>query len=105
MVRSFHYASHAALLGQSPGMVAQHDALVPPERWMHFWYVWAAAAFLKAYLSEAARGGFLPADKAELNTLLRAFVLEKALYELGYELNNRPDWVKIPLEGILQLLE
>ena len=54
---------------------------------------------------DAAPGGFLPADQAQLRTLLRAYLLEKALYELRYELNNRPDWVKIPLEGILQLVQ
>ena len=46
-----------------------------------------------------------PPDASQLRTLLRAYLLEKALYELRYELNNRPDWVKIPLEGILQLVQ
>jgi maltose alpha-D-glucosyltransferase/alpha-amylase len=53
---------------------------------------------------EAARDGkFLPDDTKRLETLLSAYLLEKALYELRYELNNRPDWVSIPLEGILHL--
>jgi maltose alpha-D-glucosyltransferase/alpha-amylase len=47
----------------------------------------------------------LPTDPEELWRLLDAYVLEKAVYELGYELSNRPDWVAIPLRGILQLLE
>jgi len=53
----------------------------------------------------ASRGGFLPAAREELQVLLDAFLLDKAVYELGYELNNRPAWVKIPLRGILSLSE
>ena len=49
-------------------------------------------------------GARLPADRAQLSLLLEAFTLDKALYELLYELNNRPDWVRIPLQGITQLL-
>jgi maltose alpha-D-glucosyltransferase/alpha-amylase len=45
---------------------------------------------------------FLPKDPAQLRTLLRAYLLEKALYELRYELNNRPEWVSIPLDGVMQ---
>jgi predicted trehalose synthase len=77
---------------------------VSTEQWTQFWYSWVAAAFLKAYLVEASAGKFLPTNRAETETLLRTLLLEKALYELSYELNNRPDWVKIPLEGILRLL-
>jgi len=105
MIRSFHYASHAILLGQSPGLIIHHDAMVMPEAWMQFWYAWVSASFLKSYLSVAERDSFLPADREELDILLRAHLLEKALYELGYELNNRPGWVRIPVEGILQLLD
>jgi maltose alpha-D-glucosyltransferase/alpha-amylase len=50
-------------------------------------------------------GELVPSSKLELSVLLNAFLLEKAIYEVGYELNNRPKWVKIPLQGILQLLE
>ena len=46
----------------------------------------------------------LPVDENTTRTLLRAFILDKALYELGYELNNRPEWVHVPIEGLLRLL-
>jgi maltose alpha-D-glucosyltransferase/alpha-amylase len=105
MLRSFHYASSAALLGRAPGLLVQPEGLDASQRWMNFWYVWTAAAFLKSYLAAAAAGHFLPQMKDELGLLLDAYVLEKAVYELGYELNNRPDWVRIPLDGILQLME
>ena len=44
-------------------------------------------------------------ERSILTALLRAFVLDKAMYELAYEINHRPDWVRIPLTGIVKLLE
>ena len=56
---------------------------------------------LPARLSSATTGAaFLPSRATDLDALLQLFVLDKALYELGYELNNRPDWVHIPLAGL-----
>ena len=79
--------------------------MTSPEAWAQFWYRWTAASFLRAYLDKANTSNFLPNDKTELQTLLRAYMLEKALYELSYELNNRPDWVQIPLQSIQELLD
>jgi maltose alpha-D-glucosyltransferase/alpha-amylase len=101
MLRSFHYAAHAAIRGQSQAVIVQHAA-VPVDDWANFWSTWVSAAFLRTYLIEAEKGGFLPRDHSQLESLLRAYLLEKALYELRYELNNRPEWVNIPLEGIRQ---
>jgi maltose alpha-D-glucosyltransferase/alpha-amylase len=64
-----------------------------------------SAVYLKTYLELAGAADFLPKDPREMQILLGAFCLEKAIYELRYELNNRPEWVNIPLLGILQLLE
>jgi len=105
MIRSFHYAAHAAMRRprvETGGPAAGSDARA---RWLTVWSAWSSAAYLKAYLAEASRGSFLPERGADLETLLSAYLLEKAVYELGYELNNRPEWVCIPLEGILQLIE
>jgi maltose alpha-D-glucosyltransferase / alpha-amylase len=104
MLRSFHYVSYAALRGKTPTLFME-SAPIPSDSWAAFWSAWSSASFLQAYLAEARPGGFLPPDASQLRTLLRAYLLEKALYELRYELNNRPDWVKIPLEGILQLVQ
>jgi maltose alpha-D-glucosyltransferase / alpha-amylase len=101
MLRSFHYAAHAALRSQSFGTHSQH-ATVPIEQWASYWSTWASASFLRSYLQAAAPGRFLPTVRSQLETLLRVFLLEKSLYELRYELNNRPDWAGIPLEGIRQ---
>ncbi len=101
MLRSFHYAAHAAPRGQTSALIMQHST-VPIEHWASYWSAWVSAVFLGSYLEAAEPGGFLPKDRAQLETLLRAYLLEKALYELRYELNNRPDWISIPLEGIRQ---
>jgi maltose alpha-D-glucosyltransferase/alpha-amylase len=101
MLRSFHYAAHAALRGQSQAVFVQHSA-APMQEWANYWYTWVSAAFLRTYFEIASSSTYLPKDAAQLRTLLRAYLLEKALYELRYELNNRPDWVTIPLDGIMQ---
>jgi maltose alpha-D-glucosyltransferase/alpha-amylase len=103
MLRSYHYVSHAALRGKTPTFFVD-SAAVSSETWASYWSAWISASFLQAYLEGARPGGFLPTSERQLLTLLNAYLLEKALYELRYELNNRPDWLKIPLEGILQLL-
>ena len=59
---------------------------------------------MKGYFEGAESGNFLPQSKEERRMLLDAFLLHKALYEVAYELNNRPDWVRIPIRGILSLV-
>jgi len=103
MLRSFHYAAYVAILGPGSGIRPEdHSTLVP---WAQFWYGWVGATFLRTYLNVAQQGHFLPAEPEHLRILLDAYLMEKALYELTYELNSRPDWVQIPLYGISQLLE
>jgi maltose alpha-D-glucosyltransferase/alpha-amylase len=105
MLRSFHYASYAALFGQVPGVIARPDVIPALEPWARFWYVWVSSVFLKTYLATSGQAPFLPRTREELEVLLDAHLLEKAVYEIAYELNNRPDWVRIPLQGILHLME
>ncbi|MCB1013892.1 MAG: putative maltokinase, partial [Acidimicrobiales bacterium] len=106
MLRSFHYATLVALRREEErGLLASgSEAAWRAGAWARSWYGWAASRFLGAYLREAGDAGFLPADPAALRTLLDAFVLEKAVYELSYELANRPDWSWIPLSGLLDTL-
>jgi maltose alpha-D-glucosyltransferase/alpha-amylase len=105
MLRSFHYASFAVLFGQVPGVIARHENVPLLEPWARFWYGWVSSVFLKTYLANSSSGAFLPRTRAELEILLDAHLLEKAIYEISYEINNRPDWVRIPLQGILHLME
>jgi trehalose synthase-fused probable maltokinase len=104
MLRSFHYAPYAALMRQQSDLLAE-GAGSRFEPWVRFWYGWVSAVFVKAYLEIAARASFWPASQAEFQVLFDAHRLEKAVYEIGYELNNRPDWVRIPIRGVLEILE
>jgi maltose alpha-D-glucosyltransferase/alpha-amylase len=103
MLRSFHYAVNSTLIEQTTDVRPEDLTALAP--WTRLWYLWVGAAFLKAYFAVASQGAFLPQTQEELQVLLDAYLLEKALYELRYELNSRPDWVKVPLQGILYLLE
>jgi maltose alpha-D-glucosyltransferase/alpha-amylase len=109
MLRSFHYAAYTALAGEELRGLRRSETMNGWDRWARFWTAWSSAAFLDAYLEEA-RGDeqgppFVPLDDDDLRTLLEAHLLEKAVYELGYELNNRPAWIHLPIRGILQLLD
>jgi maltose alpha-D-glucosyltransferase/alpha-amylase len=105
MLRSFHYAPYAVTFGQAAGAgVIRPEDLQRLETGGRFWYQHVAAAFLRAYFAESAHGNHLPRTPDEVRVLLDAHLLEKALYEIGYELNNRPEWVRIPLRGVLDLL-
>ncbi|HXG36965.1 MAG TPA: hypothetical protein VNL15_08355, partial [Dehalococcoidia bacterium] len=73
--------------------------------WARLWQRWVSATFLRSYLELSSRVPFLPEEPREMKLLLDIFLLEKAIYELGYELNNRPTWVEIPMQGILDLME
>ena len=105
MLRSFHYATYAALFALEERGLARTQDLALVHFLAQFWYLWVSAAFLKAYFDMASRGNFLPQSREELRVLMDAYLLEKVIYEIGYELNNRPDWIKIPLQGALSLLE
>ncbi|HEV3202891.1 MAG TPA: putative maltokinase [Gemmataceae bacterium] len=100
MLRSFSYAAYAGLFAFTQHRPQDLEILNP---WAELWQRWTAVFFLKEYLATAEAPDFLPADPDQFSTLLQFFMLEKTFYELVYELNNRPDWVRIPLEGILSL--
>lgn len=100
MVRSFHYAAYHSLL-KSRSFTKKDVAVLEP--WADLWYDYISEIFLKAYLETAKNALFIPKDKKNFDTMLNVFLLEKAVYELGYELNNRPEWACIPLKAIKQL--
>ncbi|MGA7984512.1 MAG: phosphotransferase, partial [Burkholderiales bacterium] len=98
MLRSFNYAQWTALrhAAQAHGDDARLESLA------RAWEAEVRRTFLAAYY-EAARGGGLHEWFDDVRGLLELFELEKALYELRYEINNRPGWVRTPLLGILAL--
>lgn len=102
MLRSFSYAAHTTLIASGPEIAAAESAAV--EQQVRAWEAWVAATFLAAYLKTAEGGTFLPADPGR-SVLLDAFLLDKVFYELQYEFNNRPDWLHIPLAGIIGFIK
>jgi maltose alpha-D-glucosyltransferase/alpha-amylase len=100
MLRSFSYAAWSGL----DQYVHRHpDSQRALEPWLRLWENSVATAFLNAYRRACAGRPDLLPEPAQAQSLLNAYLLEKALYELLYELNNRPTWVRIPLAGILGL--
>jgi maltose alpha-D-glucosyltransferase/alpha-amylase len=100
MLRSFSYAGWAALLAYTARRPEGPGQLEP---WERLWERSASAAFLRAYRAAMEGSRWLPSDPVISQTLLDAFLLDKALYEILYEMNNRPAWLRIPLEGVLAL--
>jgi trehalose synthase-fused probable maltokinase len=105
MLRSFHYAAHADLMGLIPGVDSTTDvtAMADRRRRLDRWYAAAATLFLRGYLTSIEDAPWRP-DDAELAWLLELSLREKLLYELRYELNHRPDWAVIPLAGMAEVL-
>jgi maltose alpha-D-glucosyltransferase/alpha-amylase len=104
MLRSFHYAAYGTLLSDRVGDAIRPEDVTRLEPWARFWYRWAAATYLRGYLTEARHEVFVPRSDAALAGLLEAAMINKVLYELNYELNNRPDWLAVPLRGLFELL-
>ena len=101
MLRSFHYAISTALLEKVASLPEDGPLL---QTWADQWYAYVAGSFLRAYLGVTTEAGLFPQDPADFEKLLQIYLIEKAVYEVGYELNNRPDWIAIPVHGILQVL-
>lgn len=101
MIRSYHYAAYAGLLLHDNYREEDLKTLLP---WAEFWFHHMSGFFMHAYLNKVKGSAFIPQDKDDLEVMLQTFLLEKAVYELNYELNNRPDWLMIPLRGVKALM-
>lgn len=102
MIRSFHYAAHQGLANHEARHLGS-DATRSVSR-ARLWYAWIASTYLRAYLEIARHGSAVPREPGELRDLLDLYLVEKAVYELTYELNNRPGWVALPLQGLAELV-
>jgi len=102
MLRSFSYAAHAGLR-QFLHTHPDHEGLLRP--WAFAWERWIGAVYLRAYLDAMRGSGLVPDDEAASRRMVEVFVLDKALYELGYELDHRPDWIDIPLDTLLSMID
>jgi trehalose synthase-fused probable maltokinase len=105
MLRSFHYAVHGSILRPELGAAIRREDEPALGPWVRAWYGWVSTAYLRGYRGATRGARFLPREEDEWAILLDAFLLQKAWYEVAYELSHRPDWVSIPLRGILELLE
>jgi maltose alpha-D-glucosyltransferase/alpha-amylase len=101
MLRSLSYAAYAGLTAYTSRRPEDWESLEP---WARLWERSTGAEFLRAYRGKSQGAPFLPAAEADFRKLLAIYLLDKALRELAYELNNRPSWVRIPLMGILSLV-
>jgi maltose alpha-D-glucosyltransferase / alpha-amylase len=101
MMRSFQYAAYSALW--QPAMRPEDVPFL--ERWADVWYRHMSSVFLQSYLQTTAGAIFVPQKSDDLQILLEAYLLDKAVYEISYELNNRPNWVVIPIRGIKHILQ
>ncbi len=104
MIRSFHYAAHAALLEQAERGTLHGTETGLMASWGRFWSRWVGVSFFGAYRKAAGAAPFFPPSERDLQAMMEIYLLRKAVYELGYELNHRPSWAGIPLQGILELL-
>jgi maltose alpha-D-glucosyltransferase/alpha-amylase len=104
MIRSFDYITVMALFKQIELGTLQAQDLSLLEPWAAFWHRWVSAIFLKAYLKTLGDTDLLPQTKEQLLILLEAYLLEKTLEEVGYELNHRPHLLRIPLRALLYML-
>jgi maltose alpha-D-glucosyltransferase/alpha-amylase len=102
MLRSMNYAATAALFERAEPDSEEWKHLQP---WADAWEAAARERFLTAYLTRAHEGRFLPRERDTFAILLDAFELDKALYEIEYELSHRPQWLRIPLRGVAQIIE
>jgi maltose alpha-D-glucosyltransferase/alpha-amylase len=103
MLRSFHYAAGAAVVSRA-GTAATPAGGERLATWARWWQAWTTASFLSSYRATAGEAEFLPADRLGRSALLELFLIEKALYEIRYELTHRPQWLAIPVQGLLDLV-
>lgn len=104
MLRSLHYVAYAACFEHLDTLATPAERRPMFLEAATFWYQWSSVCFLKEYLATVGGAPFMPPNQEEIELMLNAYLLDKAIYELNYELNNRPDWVEVPLLGILDLL-
>lgn len=104
MLRSFHYAAYFALADHAhQDLASVRD--VPLDRWARAWFGVVREAYIAAYREAMSGSALIPDDDASFQRLLSFYEVEKAVYELGYELQHRPNWVQLPLMALVQFLD
>ena len=102
MFRSFHYSIYATCFDKNNDCkLSKEDQFMAGEKY----YSVLVGLFMDQYVTEAFEQGLDIGYRHEIDFLLRYHILEKSIYELGYEINSRPDWVVIPLKGIMEIIK
>jgi maltose alpha-D-glucosyltransferase/alpha-amylase len=102
MIRSLHYAAYGSLFLDNQIREEDIGRLVP---FVEQWYHYMSGYFMRAYMFTVKNASIVPQEAEDLEILLQTHLLQKAIYELNYELNNRPDWVMVPLRGIKAIMK
>ncbi|REG97865.1 maltokinase N-terminal cap-like domain-containing protein [Flavobacterium aquicola] len=102
MFRSFHYAIYATIFNSNDKYPYEQEELFNAGEILYKYFV---GVFLNTYVEVAQGGNLNIGYQKEIDFLLKYCLLEKAVYELGYELNSRPRWSVIPLTGIASIME
>ncbi len=105
MLRSFDYATRGALRDHPQKATLTAEDLRALEVALELWVASVSTSFMGGYRDAAGNTDILPREEGSFRELLEAYMVEKAIYEVGYELDHRPSWVEVPLGGLLHLLE
>jgi maltose alpha-D-glucosyltransferase/alpha-amylase len=100
MIRSFDYAAYNVLTS-TPAIMETHFNTL--QHWIEPWYHYVSTLFVQSYLHESQNSPFIPRSTEQIEILLQSFLIEKVVYELTYELNNRPEWAIIPIKGLIRI--
>jgi maltose alpha-D-glucosyltransferase / alpha-amylase len=101
ILRSIDYAASAAA-DRAPDLKPEDRAVVEPR--LRSWAEQLSAAYWDSYRETLGESALWPADEVQMRALLDVFLLEKAFYEIEYELMNRPAWLHVPLDGLRRIL-
>jgi len=102
MIKSFRYAANEGIMETMQVPKENIAELLPfADLWVHY----MRGFFVKAYLETVKGSAFIPEDVHDLQMMLETYMLEKVFYDLNYELNNRPDWVRVPLRVLKLILD
>jgi len=100
MIRSFHYVVYSTFYNYESPQIKEQVL----DSWVEGFYRLVSRFYIRSYLETVKEADFIPKDQDQFNTLLRTFLLEKAVYELKNDLQKRPDWARIPMKGIKYLV-
>ncbi|MDG6907550.1 MAG: putative maltokinase, partial [Nitrososphaerota archaeon] len=102
MMRSFQYAAYSYVM---KSVTLQKDREKGKlEKLVEVWSNFVSRIYLSSYIEKVKGSKIIPSEIGNLAVMLDAYLLEKAIYEVGYELNNRPDWAMIPIRGVLDMM-